>query len=208
MEPLKIHRQALSGPLWDLLASLMQEPLLASFVLVGGTALALHLGHRQSEDIDMFSQSDFNATLLAEKLSTKYPVDRIYHEEGTVSGFINHIKTDLLLHPYPIIEDMKVAEGIRLASLKDIAAMKLNAISGRGMKKDFWDIAILLDFFSLSEMIGFFQNKYNTADSWHLLKALSYLQEADKDLTPINSFTDVSWDKVKQRISFAVNKML
>ncbi len=203
-----LHKEACSGALFELLTAFMQDDLLSPFVLVGGTALSLQLGHRQSEDIDLFCYTAFNAGILAEKISAKYPVERMSYEPNTINCFVNGIKTDLLLHQYPLLDNIVEAEGLRLAPLKDIAAMKLNAISGRGMKKDFWDIAALMDNYCLSEMIGFFKEKYITADTWHLLKALSYLQEADTDQTPIHCLNEENWGSVKRKISFAVNKLL
>jgi predicted nucleotidyltransferase component of viral defense system len=102
-------------------------------------------------------------------------------------AYIGDLKVDMVLLPYPWLQPFDEVEGIRLASLPDIAAMKLSAIARRGVKKDFWDIAALLDFFSLEEMIDFYKAKYSSRDIFHLLRSLVYFAdtEAQKDPDPI-----------------------
>ena len=208
MAAVNLRKELIPDSLWQLLIRLLAMEELADFFLVGGTALALRLGHRKSEDIDLFCPHDFNANVVSEALRDRFKPERLYWETNTVNAFINGIKTDLLTHPYALLEDWADVDGIRIASLPDIAAMKLNAISGRGLRKDFWDIAALLELYSLTEMVGFFQRKYPDTDSWHLLRSLSYFANADADTTPIHSFTGTTWEQVKHKISFALVKLI
>ena len=208
MEQVVLHRGAVSASLWDVLSKLMAEPRLSKFILVGGTALALQLGHRSSEDIDLFCQNNFNEQTLAIWLENNYPVERIYTESNTISAYISGVKTDLMTHAYPLIDEISCMEGIRFASLKDIAAMKLNAISGRGLRKDFWDLAALMDIFSLQEMLSYFRLKYPRGDQWHTLRSLSYFEDADNDPTPIVNLGGTTWESVKAKISQATIALL
>ncbi len=207
MDVLKLNVHAVNQELRVLLERLMQESCLSAFVLVDGTALALLLGHRKSEDIDLFTTEGFNSQHLADKINTTHTVQRIYHEENTIRAFINDIKIELIAHQYEMIEDMINVDGIRIASLKDLAAMKLNAIAGRGLKKDFWDIGSLLERYTLSEMIGYYLQKYPNADQWHLLRSLSYFENAETDKTPIINLTDITWEQVKKHIKAEMKKI-
>jgi len=205
---MNLHYLAATSELRKVLHLIMHEEALQDFVLVGGTALALRFGHRQSDDLDLFCSSSFNTNAIETVLSSKFAATRVYAENDTVRAFISGIKVDLLSHPYPLLGDMEVFESIRMASLKDLAAMKLNAISGRGMKKDFWDVAMLCKIYSLQVMIGFFQQKYAQADTWHLLRSLSYFEDADNDPTPIRALDETTWQEVKTTIQREINKLI
>ena len=161
MDGLELHYHAVSPPLLKLLRQLMQEKLLALFQLVGGTALALRLGHRVSVDIDLFSDQTFDVQAVAEMLRDRLSIQSLEMAKNTVCGEVGGIKIDIMAHRYPMIGTVCEVDNIRLSSLEDIAAMKLNAISNRGCKKDFWDYAELLKSFSREEMLSFFAKKYS-----------------------------------------------
>lgn len=137
MGALGLHYDAVPVPLLELLRKLMAEEGLSPFCLVGGTALALHLGHRISVDIDLFSDKAFDADLIAGFISEVYAIQSLETAKNTVRGEVAGIKLDIMAHRYPMIGTPSAVDGIRIASLKDIAAMKLNAIANRGSKKDF-----------------------------------------------------------------------
>jgi hypothetical protein len=182
----------------------MQE--MKKFSLVGGTNLALRLGHRLSIDLDLFTNEPFEPEFVYRVLESKF--------EGTVMAsqsdqmlflFIGDLKIDIVQLPYPWLQPYEEEEGIRLASLPDIAAMKLSAVARRGVKKDFWDIAALLDHYSLEDMIEFYKEKYTSRDIFHLLRSLVYFTDAEtqKDPEPIIKTT---WAKVKNKVSVAVRQ--
>jgi len=202
-----LYKEALPTQLWDLLQSLMGVEPLDHFFLVGGTALALRLGHRESVDIDLFSVASFDAPSLADYLTRTLPAERIYHEPDTVRAIISGIKVDLLRHSYPLLDRIETLDGIRIAALPDLIAMKLNAVSGRGLKKDFYDVAALLKSFSLEQMLGFFKTKYSSGDLWHLIRSLEYYVDAEADPTLISSIWTIDWDDVKSSVSAAVNEL-
>jgi predicted nucleotidyltransferase component of viral defense system len=113
---------------------------------------------------------------------------------------IDNIKIDLMTHKYPLLEPLVKMNSVRVAHLKDIAAMKINAIASRGSKKDFWDFAALLDFFPAEDMLSFFQAKYSHANVWHAEKSLSYFDDADLEPDP-NYITGKTWEEIKLLIN-------
>ena len=157
---MKLHTEAVSGELFRLLQKLMKEDRLKPFALAGGTALALRFGHRTSIDLDLFTGSAFDAPAVADVLKAAYGMCESQTAQNTVRGIIDGIKIDLIAHRYPLLNPPEETGGIRMFSCEDIAAMKLNAITNRGCKKDFWDYAELLKTYSRDEMLSFFARKY------------------------------------------------
>jgi hypothetical protein len=141
-----LYKEAVSKEMWELLQKLMKDKMLKDHILVGGTALALRLGHRLSVDIDLFSTKDFDADLLHMHLKKEYNATDSIVFENTVMTYIDNIKVDLLAHKYPIIATEETSENIRMISNHDIGAMKLHAIFQSGERlKDFVDIYFLLE---------------------------------------------------------------
>lgn len=127
-----------------------------------GTALALYYGHRVSVDLDLFSTTDFNAETVLTAIGKAFPEFR-YSRPGSVGifGFIGELKTDFVRHHHYLHIAKPVTEnGIRIISTPDIAAMKVAAIMRRAVKKDFWDIAELLNHYTMDELIEFYNKKY------------------------------------------------
>ena len=138
----------------DLIKLLMKDDVFMSFNLVGGTALALKLGHRKSIDIDLFTTSDFSSSDIASHLASTYQAKRIQTITNGVFCFVKGIKIDLLTHKYPFLENIATIDGVRMISLIDIGSMKLNAIYDNGSRlKDFIDLYILLEHYSLKELL-------------------------------------------------------
>ncbi|MDR2557146.1 MAG: nucleotidyl transferase AbiEii/AbiGii toxin family protein [Bacteroidales bacterium] len=149
----------------------MSERTFNDFVLVGGTALSLQLGHRISEDIDLFPYVEYGTLdleAIRNSLKRLFPftedVDEINRRQIGYTVYIGkskeqQIKLDMF-YMGPLITPVVEADGIRLASLQDIAAMKLLAIVGSKRKKEFWDIHTLLEKFSLQEIIDFGLSRY------------------------------------------------
>ena len=196
MDTLKVHYEAAPVPLVELLRKLMQEDLLSPFYLVGGTSLALQLGHRISVDIDLFSEETFGIQPITDMLRDKFSIQSLETARNTVRGEVDGIKLDIMAHRYPMVGDPVVVDGLRMASLKDIVAMKLNAIANRGSKKDFWDYAELLNLFSRDEMLGFFAEKYTDENVWYVEKSLSYFGDADEEPDP-RDLKGRTWEEVK-----------
>ncbi|MBQ7448584.1 MAG: nucleotidyl transferase AbiEii/AbiGii toxin family protein [Paludibacteraceae bacterium] len=179
----------------------MNDPQMEHFRLVGGTALALQLGHRISVDLDLFSQTPFDAQQLQENLEINHLLQTDYLAKGTVKGEINGVQIDCIEHNYPWIKPLVEEDGIRLASLEDISAMKLNAIAGNGTRiKDFIDVAELSSVFSLNQMLNFYEQKYN-ANILIPLKAIIYFDDINKS-EPIKMADgkQLKWEKYQKRL--------
>ncbi|MDO8366544.1 MAG: nucleotidyl transferase AbiEii/AbiGii toxin family protein [Saprospiraceae bacterium] len=144
----------------------MKLPELKQFALVGGTNLALRLGHRFSVDLDIFTNEPFDLQEVWDAVLREFPQVLKLDERGqTLLANIDGVKIELIKHAYPYLFSVEEIEGIRMISIPDIIPMKLGAMARRGSKKDFWDIAYLLDHFSLSEMLDFFKESLNVCRS-------------------------------------------
>lgn len=200
---MKLHWEAVPRPLQALLLQLMELKVLAPFSLAGGTALALRFGHRQSIDLDLFTDQNFSAEQIAQELVGAIGLGDTAVTTNTISGFVDGIKIDLLAHRYAEIAPRENLEGVRLYALADNAAMKLNAIANRGSKKDFWDLRELLDQFTKNQLLEFFAAKYPSASLWAVEKSLGYFEDAESDPDPID-LRGRDWPEVKTCIQAAL----
>lgn len=195
-----VHTQPL-----ELLKELNSFAPLNDFYLVGGTALSLQAGHRISIDLDFFSNAGFDASLLLESLKTKFTARAFNIANNTLTAVIKEIKVDFIRHNYPLIKPVQTMEGIRLLSKEDIAAMKLNSITIRGSKKDFYDLYELLKVFTLEQMLGFFCTKYDESLQFMVLKSLVYFEDADAEPSPV-LVKKTDWESVKNKIKDELRK--
>lgn len=171
-----LQTQTVVPKLMELLNKIMSEKLFSDFNLVGGTALALQIGHRNSIDIDLFGNLEIDTLLFIEKLSEFGKVTVTQSTKNILITEINDVKVDFVNYKYPIISEQLFIENIRMLSTKDIAAMKLNAIAGRGSKKNFIDLYFLLNKFSLGEMLSLYDQKYNDGSLLWFKKASHILK--------------------------------
>lgn len=196
-----LQTQTLAPTTLQLLKRLMQDNELRSFRLVGGTALALQLGHRISVDLDLFCNQPFDEQLLREYMEREYGLQTDYMSRYTLKGEIDGVQIDCIAHEYPWIEEPKEEDGIRLAGLPDICAMKLNAIAGNGTRiKDFIDVAWLSSHYSLNQMLAFYEQKYN-ANVLMPLKAIIFFDEINFN-EPVH-LTDgkrINWKMYEKRL--------
>jgi len=195
-----LHKNTVEEATLELLIELNALEELRSFVLVGGTALSLQIGHRISIDLDFFTQDAFEENKLFEILVQKYP-DTIATSiaPNTLNLIIKGVKVDFIRHNYKALSGLTIINNIRLSSLQDIAAMKINAVCNRGCKKDFYDIFYLLNHFSLMEILEFFSAKYKNTDLFFAQKSLAYFLDADVEPNP-NTIKSSSWDHIKKTI--------
>ncbi len=192
---------------FSLIQELQSLEFLKAFYLVGGTSLALQLGHRNSIDIDFFTQNEFDDAELIENLLKNFQINIVFSKSNTLIGAINGIKTDFIRHNYPLLRDPITEEGITYLSMEDIAAMKLHAIVNSGKRlKDFIDIYFLLEHFSLKMMLSFYQEKYPHMNQMIALKAINFFDEIDPDIDPPILKNPISILKIKKRINEAVLK--
>ena len=174
-----LHKTAdiILPPTLNLLEELQQDEQLDAFTLVGGTALALQIGHRFSVDLDFFCFEAFDTQTLSEHLSG-YGFHISAIEKNTLLGVIRGVKTDFIVHQYPMVKPLVREDGLRLASIVDISAMKLNAISHNGQRlKDFIDIYCLLETLPLQSMLDAYTQKYPNSNLMIPLKGVTYFDE-------------------------------
>ncbi len=204
-----LHTQTLAPQTLGLIQVLQEEPLLRGFHLVGGTALALQIGHRLSIDIDLFTRDEYDVDEVLTLFINKYGFQRNYQRGRTLKGFIEGVMIDLIRHDY---EELQVIEEdrVRMLSAKDIAAMKLNAITGNGTRvKDFIDVYFLLKQFRLEEMLEFYKTKYQQDDALMILRSLVFFDEVDLAEWPrLIREPHLTFDQVKKRICDAVKPLL
>jgi predicted nucleotidyltransferase component of viral defense system len=182
----------------------MSSSIFNGFNLVGGTSLALQIGHRFSVDIDMFGLGEIDEFEFVDELSNFGKVIIIKKSKNVLILSVNGIKVDFVNYKYPLLEEIAIIENIRLVSDKDIAAMKLNAIAGRGSRKDFIDLHYLLQKYSLKEMISFYNTKYEDGSEFMVLKSLTYFEDAECEEIPI-LFQKLDWAEIKLAIQKALN---
>lgn len=184
----------------ELLKALMNHPLLNKMRLVGGTSLALQYGHRRSVDLDLFGITTENIEELTDAMhQCAEKVVQGSCSKSIKTYFLNDIKVDLVNYNYEWIDNPVLDESLRLASTKDIAAMKVNAVMGRGTKKDFVDIYYLLKHYSFDELINLYLQKYPEGSEYRALLSMTYFADADLQPMPF-LFQPVEWNKIKQEI--------
>lgn len=185
----------------ELLRKLQSEPLMSSFNLVGGTALALRLGHRKSIDLDLFTNEDFDIVELREMLVEKYAMKVAFERGQTLKGFIDGVMIDCIRFNYPHIKEPDIADGVRLESIPDIIAMKLDTISHNGTRiKDFIDIATLSSQYSLNEMLKFYLAKYPNANVLMPVKSLVYFGDINFNESVVMLNGAFDWERVARRL--------
>lgn len=198
-----LHYETIDTPTLELLKDLMGIPVFRKLRLVGGTGLALQKGHRKSVDIDLFGELDADDIELMNSLSVFHDLKTIQHTKNIKIFSINNIKTDIVNYPYPWLFPEIEADGIRMADVRDIAAMKVAAITNRGTKKDFIDLYFLLKDFSLGEIINLYLAKYHDGSDFMALRSLVYFSDAESDLMP-EMLMPAEWESAKLLIKSEV----
>lgn len=206
-----LHTSTVEPDTLAILKKIMCLPEFKDFYLVGGTCLSLRYGHRISVDLDLFSTIEFSNENIIDCLQKNF-IDFSYNVSNNpvgVFGFINDVKVDLVKHHYfkqiskPVIE-----EGIRFFADQDIIAMKVFAILKRAQKKDFWDIAELLQHYSIQNFVDCYAEKYpNNQLAIGIPYALTYFDEAEEGEDPI-SLKNQTWEEVKKFIKLKVKEYL
>lgn len=190
-----------------LLKDIMAIPELIGFNLAGGTALALQIGHRKSIDLDFFGARPIDMDEIVSLLEPLGDLRLLQHTRNILILNIKGVKVDFVNYKYPWLRAIQIVEDIRLASLPDIGAMKLGAIAGRGKKRDFTDLYFLLQQFTMSELLGFYREKYQDGNEFLVLRSLTFFEDAEED-QKLELFEKADWSEVKQTIDLAVKKIL
>ncbi|VVA43934.1 conserved hypothetical protein [Candidatus Roizmanbacteria bacterium] len=183
------------------------------FYLAGGTGLALQIGHRDSVDFDFFSNNPFDPNKMIERLSKIFGQNLLkvtQIEKNTLSILLNsEIKISFMTYDYPLLEPLISTEYLNIASISDIACMKLSTIMQRSALKDYVDLYEIMKIYSLEQLILFAKKKYPMIDSTVILKSLSYLEDIiDEPLIYKNEKLKPSLDVLKHFFQNEVKKYI
>lgn len=188
----------------ELLKAISAQPEVKELRLVGGTALALQYGHRQSVDLDFFGKLPEDKDELIDVVRRVGDVTVLNRSKIILQMVVNQVKVDFVDYSrYPWIDEPILGDGFVLASDKDIAAMKINAIMGRGTRKDFIDLYVLLQHYSLTQIMDFYRQKYPEFSEYRALLSMTYFDDAEMQDMPL-MFIKTPWDSMKTSIIQAV----
>lgn len=188
----------------ELLKAISALPEVQDTRLVGGTSLALQYGHRQSVDLDFFGCLPEDKDVLIDAVKRVGRVTVLNRSKSILQMVMNQVKVDFVDYSrYSWIGEPINGDGFVLASDKDIAAMKVNAIIGRGTRKDFIDLYALLQHYSLPEIMDFYRQKYPEFSEYRALLSMTYFEDAEMQDMPL-MFIDTPWEMMKKTIIKAV----
>jgi predicted nucleotidyltransferase component of viral defense system len=195
-----MHRECLPGRGWKVLDSLKDTLAACQAVMAGGTALALHMGHRMSVDLDFFTASPFRVESLVSAIRKTGQGFRIMAEsEDHLVADIEGVKFSLFRYEYPFIEKPTVFNGIKIAGVLDIAAMKIIAITQRGAKRDFADLYFILQNIPFHKVAEHMVHRFGKEriDPVVTGKALVYFSDADSDPEPEYIGKKTKWETIR-----------
>lgn len=205
-----MHPEGLAKSTAAIFVKLAKLKQIGQFYLAGGTACALHYGHRYSHDLDFFTEKTFDHLKLADDIAKlgKFQVDTL--EEETLLGHLDDVKVSFFRYRYPLIAKTKRYTGVFIADVPDLAAMKIEAIGSRGKKRDFIDLYVITHNtrWPLDKSVKHFQKKYTKLDLniAHALKSLIYFQDADEDEMP-EMILPIKWQDVKNYFRSEVQRI-
>lgn len=194
-----LHYETISANTLELLKRIQSLEIFSNVRLVGGPALSLQLVHRKSIDLDLFGRVEVSLDEIVAEISPFASVSPISSSQMMKFLYADGVKIDIVNYPYGWIERPVIENGLVLAGIKDIAAMKLSAITNRGTKKDFIDFYYLLKYHSIDEMTNFYIQKYNDSQLFSMYKSLTYFADAETDPMPLMTDT-LEWAEVKSSI--------
>lgn len=194
-----LHYEAVDSSTLEVLKALLEIPVFSELRLVGGTSLALQIGHRKSIDIYLFGLLEADDLSISSALRVFDDVIIVQKSENIRIYTIEGIKVDIVNYTYPWLASLKSEDGIRLAQMEDIAAMKMSAITGRGTKKDFVDISFLLQHFTMNQILEFYTRKYYDGSDFLVIKSLTYFDDADQEPDPL-MLQKMDWNETKRFI--------
>lgn len=209
------HSEVVPERSWKVLDDFFEAKSLISFYLAGGTGLALMLGHRRSHDFDFFSKKLFDESMLIQELHRSL---RSFSVESkaphTLHIDVDGVKVTFLGYNYPLLfptleYNDKRKTLFKVADLRDIACMKIDAIASRGSRRDFIDLYAVSQIHPLPDLLEFFDRKYSgvSFNRVHVLKSLTYFSDAESDPMP-EMMTNLSWEEVKNFFLSEVPRLL
>ena len=195
----EMHEETLAPATHHVFEKLAACPWISNFYLAGGTALAMRLGHRVSVDLDFFTATDFNESQLVERLRETGKMEVLQKAPLSFTGSLDGVKLSFLGYKYPMLKEGDGWRGIEIASLEDVACMKLDALSSRGTKRDFVDIFFIAKFIPLPALFDLFERKYANVNYnlLHVKKSLAFFDEAEGENMP-GMLLPANWQEVKR----------
>ena len=192
-----------------LLKQIVALPELKQFRLVGGTALSLLLGHRKSIDLDLFSDQPLDKNELLPALEDAFGKIIITNDRGKYifQCIIKNVKVGFVAVRDPFLNPVQIIDNIPFADIKDLIALKLNAVKGRGIKKDFWDIDRLLQDYPMEKLFEFYHDRYSYDDTFAVIRSIVYFDDAENTIEPY-SFDGMTWNKAKKIINKGLDILL
>ena len=195
-----MFREILTDSQQTLLGLLSRIAEIRTFYLAGGTALALHLGHRRSRDFDFFRAKEFAPQDLLSVLRETGELEVLLEAAGTLTVALRGVPTSFFRYDYPLLRPLHESPwSLPLADPEDIAAMKLAALAGRGSRKDFVDLySHARRIAPLEHTFERFREKYRgvSVDPYHLLRSLTFFDDAEAEAMP-DLLVQVTWDEIK-----------
>lgn len=206
-----MQEQILKGRQPEVLRAVAPVATRFGFYLAGGTAIALRLGHRRSEDLDWFTDAaQFPSESLLAALRNAVNIEVQTLEAGTIIGWVQGVKVSFLQFPYPFLAAPEKVEtcDLQLAQLQDLAAMKLLAVTQRGARKDFIDVYELLRRGGdLRTMLADYQKKFRVTSVISVLRALVYFDDAEREPMP-EMLVPLVWAELKDELRSAVSRFM
>lgn len=194
-----MHARAVSLHAQNVLARLGASDVLRDAYLVGGTSLALQLGHRYSYDLDFCTNKGLKSIELAANLAKigEFRVNTL-EPPHTLIGEFEGVKFSLFAYNYPLLDPFLSFSGVNLASIRDIASMKLTAICGRAKKRDYVDVYVIAQQYPFDEQFSWYDKKFGVLGNnvYSIIRALGYFDDAETDDMP-KMLVPVEWDEVK-----------
>lgn len=195
------------------LARLNEAGLLRSVYLVGGVAVALHLGHRRSVDLDLFSRTPtLDLDALGKEAVRSLDATTVARSDAALALLIGRVPVDVVRYPFRRLERLTAGpEGVEVAGLRDLAAMKIAAIARRGIRRDFWDLHEILTRTrrTFGASLDDYRRKFGRAESdlYHVLRGMSWFEDAEADRSP-PGLTAAHWREIRAWFEERVAKEL
>lgn len=188
---------------FELLKKITETVNITDYYMIGGTALSIQLGLRESFDFDFCVPKQFNNEMLIEELKKIGTLEVLQNQKGTCDVVLNGVQVSFFYYPNPVINEFVKTEEIpclKLASVLDIAIMKIAAIGGRGAKKDFYDLYYIIkeNKITVEDLVkGLIRKCGDNINYVNTIMGLSYFEDAENELLP-KTFMDYDWDKIKK----------
>lgn len=194
-----MHDEVLQDWAREFLTKIQPQDFPERTYLGGGTAIALQLGHRKSIDLDFFTPTKFVENQWQQHLEEKYKFKLTKRDKQTLEGTVKKVKLSIMGYRYKLIAKLEEYGRVQIASLPDLAAMKLDALSDRGTKRDFIDIYFLAKQYGLAKLFEFYDKKFGNLDEREIMlkKGLIYFEAADEQYMP-DMLVPADWKKIKQ----------